>query len=281
MDAESQTKPLVSIITPSYNQGQFLEETIQSVLNQDYSNIEYIVIDGLSVDNTKDIIKKYENRLTYWVSEPDKGQTDAIIKGFQMAKGKYITWLCSDDVLEPSMVSVSVAFLEANPQVSMTFGNRIRYDAKSNIIGFQQCAQFRSWYLRWGFAIPQETCMIRRQAYNNCGGLDISLHMAMDFDLFCKLSRVGEIHHIPAFLGRFRSHHTNKSTIFSSQVQSTGFSSGAPQELSLVYQKHFQEKFKAWKWKYFNILEFVLIMIYKRSQKYKDMRQTILKLQNQ
>jgi glycosyltransferase involved in cell wall biosynthesis len=261
----------VSIITPSYNQGKYIEETILSVLKQDYDNIEYIIIDGASTDNSIEIIKKYEERLSYWESEKDEGQTHAIIKGFQKAKGKYITWLCSDDVLEPSMISISVAYLEACSEVVMTYGNRTRFDAKSNIIGTQLCSQFRSWYLKWGFAIPQETSLIRREAYDLSGGLDMSLHMAMDFDLFCKLSKVGKIKHLPAYFGRFRSHEINKSSLFDKQIEEHGFNKGAPLELATVYKKHFKQKFSVRKWKWITFVEFLLRQYDKRKNANKEL----------
>jgi glycosyltransferase involved in cell wall biosynthesis len=272
--------PLVTIVTPSYNQGKFIEETILSVLKQDYPNIEYIIIDGKSTDNTVDVIKKYEDKITYWESEKDEGQTHAIIKGFNKAKGKYITWLCSDDVIEPSMISISVAILEANPDVVLTYGNRTRYDAKSNIIGSQLCSQFRPWYLKWGFSIPQETSLIRKEAYDSCGGLDISLHMAMDFDLFCKLSKVGKILHLPVYFGRFRSHHVNKSSVFSSQVKQNGYSSGAPLELAVVYKKHFKQNFPVRKKKYISTVEYFLRLFDKRKSAYKELVALIEKVRN-
>jgi glycosyltransferase involved in cell wall biosynthesis len=262
--------PLVSIITPSYNQGQFLEETILSVLKQDYDNIEYIIIDGSSTDNSLEIIQKFKDRLAYWISEEDEGQTHAIIKGFNKAHGKYITWLCSDDLIEPSMISISVAFLENHPEWVMTYGDRIRYDAKSNMIGYHRYCEFRPWLLKWGFAIPQETVLMRRKAYLRSGGLDKSLLMAMDFDLFCKISKVGQIKHLPVFFGRFRSHKNNKSTIFNNEISQTGFNNGTPLELATVYQTHFKKRFPVLKWRKVSLLNEILSLFDRRKKQHKS-----------
>lgn len=262
--------PLVSIITPSFNQGKFIEETIISVLKQDYPNIEYIVIDGGSCDQTVDIIKKYEKKISYWISETDEGQTAAIIKGFEKASGKYITWLCSDDLIDPSMISISVGFLEKHPEWAMTFGDRIRYDSKSNMIGYHRYCEFRPWLLKWGFAIPQETVLMRRSAYDCSEGLDKSLKMAMDFDLFCKLVKIGKIKHLPAFLGRFRSHTNNKSTIFNNEVSKSGFSKGAPGELAEVYKMHFKKPFPVSRWKKVSLLIEILGLLDRRKNQYKS-----------
>lgn len=234
--------PLVSIVTPSYNQGQFLEETILSVLRQDYPNIEYIIIDGGSTDGSVDIIRKYEDRLAYWVSEKDRGQTHAINKGFARATGSVLGWLCSDDVLEPSMVSISMHFLSRYPSIGMTYGDRVRIDKKGTIYSMQRFPAFRPYYLHWGFSIPQETVLFRREVFKAVGGLDESLHMAMDFDLWCKISKVSSIRHIPTFLGRFRAHVTNKSSVFTKQTEHSGFSEGWPAEYARVYEKHFSKK---------------------------------------
>lgn len=231
--------PVVSIVTPSYNQVSFLEETILSVLKQDYPNIEYIIVDGGSDDGSLDIIKKYENRLAYWVSEKDRGQTNALIKGFARATGKYLGWLCSDDILEPSMVSISVDYHLRYPGIGLTYGDRIRIDAKGNIYSSERFPAFRHCYIRWGFSIPQETTLFRRDVYDSVGGLDESLKMAMDFDLWCKISNVFELLHIPAYLGRFRVHASNKSSIFTNQIRQTGFYEGNPAEYAHVYLKHF------------------------------------------
>lgn len=234
--------PLVSIVTPSYNQGRFLEETILSVLHQDYPNIEYIIIDGGSTDGSVDIIRKYEDKLAYWVSEEDRGQTHAINKGFAKAKGSVLGWLCSDDVLEPSMVSISMYYLSKYPSVGMTYGDRIRIDEKGNIYSMERFPPFKRYFLSWGRSIPQETVLFRREVFDAVGGLDESLQMVMDFDLWCKISKVSLIRHIPAFLGRFRTHTTNKSSIFTNQIESAGFSEGWAAEYAKVYEEHFGKK---------------------------------------
>ena len=242
MDILNSNLPLVSIITPSFNQGRFIEETILSVLRQDYKNIEYIIIDGGSNDNTLDILKKNNDNISYWISEKDKGQSEAIIKGLNVSKGKYITWLCSDDILEPSAVSKQVEFLESNKKIGMVYGDRTRIDAIGNIIGFSKQPKFRKFLLKIGYAIPQETVLIRRSVYNNTDGLNENLNMAMDFDLWCKISKVSKIGHIPSFLGRFRSHKMNKSTIFSHELKSSSFKKGFPNEFLDVYKKHFNHR---------------------------------------
>src|SRR5215208_2659718 len=116
-------QPRVSIITPSFNQGQFLEETMHSVLEQDYPNIEYIVVDGGSADNSVEIIKKYQGQLAWWVSEKDRGHADALNKGFSHATGEILAWLNSDDVYFPNAVSQAVSFLKTNPAIGMVYGD--------------------------------------------------------------------------------------------------------------------------------------------------------------
>jgi len=230
--------PLVTLVTPSFNQGKFLEETILSVLDQDYGNIEYIIIDGGSSDGSVDIIRKYADRLAFWVSEKDRGQTHALIKGFAKAKGKYLGWICSDDVLEPSMISISVDYHKRHPEVGCTHGDRIRIDAKGNIYSLQRYPEFRDWFLRYGFGLPQETTLMKRSAFEAAGGLNPALHMAMDFDLWCRMAKQAPIRHIPAVLGRFRAHDTNKSTQFSKEA--SGLSTGSYfDEYMGVYRQHF------------------------------------------
>ena len=128
-------QPLVSIVTPSYNQAEFLEATIQSVLAQTYPNIEYIVIDGGSSDQSPQIIEAHADQLAYWVSEKDQGQTDAINKGFAKATGKYLAWLNADDVLKPHAVAEAVAYLEAHPEAGMVYGDADYIDEQGRVLG--------------------------------------------------------------------------------------------------------------------------------------------------
>ena len=118
-----QSTPLVSIVTPSYNQAQFLERTILSVISQDYPCIEYIVMDGGSTDGSVNILEKYSQKITFWVSEKDKGQSDAINKGWRMAKGEYCCYLNSDDMLAPSAISKIVSTFEKNPNAGVVYGD--------------------------------------------------------------------------------------------------------------------------------------------------------------
>jgi len=130
--------PKISIITPSFNQGQFIEETIQSVLNQKYPNLEYIVIDGGSTDNTLDILKKYEGKLK-WISEKDKGQSDGINKGFKMATGDIIAWLNSDDYYLPGALHEVARFFIKNPEAQWVTGDYMEKKFKSILFGIKNC----------------------------------------------------------------------------------------------------------------------------------------------
>jgi len=134
---------LVSIITPSFNQAAFLERTIRSVLEQDYRNIEYLVVDGGSTDGSLDIIHKYASRLTWWMSEKDNGQAEAINKGFDHAQGDIVAWLNSDDYYLPGTVSVVVKAFDRHPQASMIYGNLLavdEFDRTINILKYRQLA---------------------------------------------------------------------------------------------------------------------------------------------
>ena len=199
---------LVSIITPSYNQARFLRRTIDSVINQDYPAIEYIIIDGGSTDGSQAIIKDYADRLTYWESIPDQGQTDAINKGFARATGKYLAWLNSDDVYQPGAIAEAVAFLEDHPEAGMVYGDCDFIDAQDERIGIFPAAQTDYARLRRGYVhIPQQSSFFRADLWRQVGPLDPSFYFAMDYDLWVRLAKEAPLIYLPGRMwASFRLH---------------------------------------------------------------------------
>ena len=205
-------KPLVTVITPSFNQSKYLEETINSVLNQDYSNIEYIIIDGGSSDNSVELIKKYETKLAYWVSELDKGQADAINKGFLIATGDYICWLNSDDILYPDFISRRIKEFEQNPEIDMIYGDvdqgpvpgdsNVRKGAGTSYNLMRKTLEI---------PIPQQSAIWRRRVLEKTGILDPKWHVLLDRDYFIRISKNHSILYVPGALAFFRIHQNSKS----------------------------------------------------------------------
>jgi len=203
--------PKISIVTPSYNQGQFIEETIRSILLQNYPNLEYIIIDGGSTDNTVEIIKKYEPWITYWVSEPDEGQTDAINKGFRRATGEIINWLNSDDLLEEnSLWHIAQAFLD-HPEAMFIYGRGTTFwpDGRTSI---HQHKKHEHQVFDLGFTYMQQACFYKRVVLDTVGYLDDSYHFAMDVDFFRRIILNYDIHPINEQIARFRIHDTSKTS---------------------------------------------------------------------
>jgi glycosyltransferase involved in cell wall biosynthesis len=206
------TPPLVSVVTPSYNQARFLEATICSVLEQDYPSMEYIVIDGGSTDGSWEIIQKYNAQLAYWISEPDKGQTDAINKGFAQAKGDILAWLNSDDTYEPGAVTAAVRFLQDHPSVGLVYGDANFIDEHGNVIGRFPAAQTDYRRLRRGYVhIPQQAAFWRAELWNQVGPLDPDFYFAMDYDLWVRLAKVSDVRYHPRVWANFRLHSEAKT----------------------------------------------------------------------
>lgn len=227
--------PLVSIVTPSYNQGRFLEETLVSVRKQDYPRVEHIVIDGGSSDQSVDVIRRHEGGLARWVSEPDRGQSDAIAKGFSMATGELFAWLNSDDLLMPSAVGTAVRTFITAPSIGLVYGDRVEIDAKGNIIGVVELPSHHDRMFRRNVTIPQETAFFRRSAYEAVGGVDTTLHFAMDFDLWIRLAHVATMRHVPMFLGCYRRHALSKSVELEREAEGACHRA----EAEAVFRKHF------------------------------------------
>jgi glycosyltransferase involved in cell wall biosynthesis len=204
--------PLVTIVTPSYNQAEFLEETIRSVLEQDYPRIEYIVMDGGSTDGSLEILRRYEDRLSYWTSAPDLGQTDAINKGFALAKGEILAWLNSDDTYRPGAVSEAVDFLRSHPEVGMVYGVAYYVDAGGKILGRFPMGQISYRSLRRGAnTIAQQAAFFRASVWRLVGPLDPSFYYAMDWDLWVRIAAVTPIVFHPRPWANFRLHGGSKS----------------------------------------------------------------------
>jgi len=205
---------LVSIITPSFNQARFLEETIRSVLDQDHTDLEYIIIDGGSTDGSQEIIKKYAHRLVWWVSEKDGGQTDAINKGFARAKGDVLAWLNSDDTYHPGAVSAALAFMQAHPEAGLVYGDTNFIDQNGRILGTFPAAQTDYKRLRRGYVhIPQQAAFFRADIWKQVGPLDPSFFFAMDYDLWVRIASVSPILYTHQLWANFRLHSQGKTVV--------------------------------------------------------------------
>lgn len=197
---------LVSIITPSFNQASYLEQTIQSVLDQDHADIECLVIDGGSTDGSVDIIKKYASRLAYWVSEKDSGQADAINKGMARAKGDIVAWLNSDDYYLPGTVSAVVRTFEQNPDVDLVYADMLAVDEHGQTFNTLQHKQLTLQDLLSFQIIGQPAVFMRRAAFEKAGGLDTSFHFLLDHHLWIRIAAQGRILHIPQIWAAARYH---------------------------------------------------------------------------
>lgn len=204
----------VSIITPSLNQGHFLEEAILSVLSQDYPNIEYIVIDGGSTDSTLDILKKYSSRIARIISEPDTGQSDAINKGFRLATGEIVAWLNADDCYFPGAVRTAVEAFQAIKDLDFFYGNAVFIDEKSNFLRyFVEVREFGAdILLDYSDYIMQPTTFFRRDKLHRVGLLREDLHYGMDWDLWCRFARAdARFHYEEKLIAANRVYSTTKT----------------------------------------------------------------------
>ncbi len=211
---ETNKSPTVSLITPSYNQGRFLERTLLSVIHQNYPALEFFVQDGGSSDKTLGVLNRYEKCLSGWDSESDSGQSQAINRGFSRTSGGIMAWLNSDDLLLPGSLLTVANFFQRNPSVDVVYGNRLVIDEKDSEIGRWILPGHDSALLSWVDFVPQETMFWRRRIWDRVGSrVDECLRFAMDWDLLLRFREAGAVFaHLPRFLGAFRFHAQQKTS---------------------------------------------------------------------
>lgn len=206
--------PSISLVTCSYQQGRFLEATIQSVLAQEYLALEYLIVDGGSTDGSAEIIRRHERSLAFWASEKDRGQTDALSKGFARSTGEIMGWLCSDDVLLPGALRKVGEFFAAHPNVECVYGDSVWIDSLSCVVrAKKEIPWSRFVYLFDHNYLPQPSVFWRRSLFDRVGGLDERWNLAMDSDLWLRFSTVCKLHHLPQYLSCMRTYPEQKTRL--------------------------------------------------------------------
>lgn len=218
--------PRITIVTPSFDQAKYLPETIESVLKQDYPNLEYIIIDGGSTDGSVDVIKRYERHLSYWVSEKDSGQSEAINKGFKKATGELFTWVNSDDVLLPGSLQTVAEYYGKCNQPDIITGNVVYIDDKGRITRFLRLPrQSRFFFFRGVWHASAPAVFFKTSLFHAVGGVNPDYHLCMDLDLWMKMMKKdARVAHVSRYLGAFRWHE-NAKTIQFLDKHATSFSS--------------------------------------------------------
>ncbi len=234
-----QPQPLISIVTPSFNQGRFIEETIQSVIDQSYPHVEYIVMDGASTDNTVEILQRYSSRLR-WQSEPDKGQADAINKGLRLATGDILAYLNSDDVYLPGALEIVAAAFARNPGVGLVYGDCIAVDEAGQPYGVIRGHPYDvKRMINRGEFVPQQAAFWSREAMNETGLFDPSLHFCMDHDYFIRIGQRFPACYLGQPLANFRFHGASKTVSLEDRHW---------RESMAVSQRYGMNRLSAWYW---------------------------------
>ncbi len=200
--------PKISIVIPSFNDGKFLEKTIVSILNQNYPNLELIIIDGGSTDNTLEIIKKYENYISYWISKKDKGLSDALNNGFSQATGELVNEMDADDIFLPNALLTVGKFFKENRYTDVIFGNMLNIDENDNVIGECVYTKFsRIVYQYEGVSIGSQSAFWKRELFKKVGMYNLNLKLSMDYDFFLRVSLAkAKFQYLPYFFSAMRRH---------------------------------------------------------------------------
>ena len=214
--------PKISIVIPSYNQGAYIEATINSIIDQEYPNIQILVADGGSTDNTIKVIDRYRKYIYWWVSEKDDGQSNAINKGMRLATGDILSWLNSDDCLMPGTLHRVAKEFTQRKDTDVVYGHRVLINRSGRDVGKWILPGHDRFILTYADYIPQETMFWTSRIWNKIGGsIDESFKFAMDWDLICKFSDSrARIRLLPFFMGQFRVHSEQKT---SAMIEETGF----------------------------------------------------------
>lgn len=231
--------PVISVVTPSYNQGGFIEETICSVLDQDYPNVEHIVIDGGSTDDTLEVLRRYADRIT-WLSEPDDGQADAINKGLGLAHGEILAYLNSDDTYLPGAFKRVVETFASYPEVGLVYGDCYAIDQRGQQYGLIKGHPFdvQRMIMRGEF-VPQQAAFWSRRAMETVGVFDATLHFCMDHDFFIRIGRQFPAVYLAQPLANFRFHADSKTVSREEKHW---------RESMLVSQRYGMSRRTAWYW---------------------------------
>lgn len=208
--------PTISIVTPSRNMAAFVGDTLDSVLEQRYPKLEYVVMDGGSTDGTADIIARFAPWLLHFESRPDGGQAAAINAGFRHTRGEVMGWLNADDMLLPGALHFVGAYFRDHPRIDVIYGHRLLIDEQRREIGRWVLPSHDEAAFRWFDFVPQETLFWRRDVWNRLGGLDADFQFAMDWDLLLRMRRIGaRFARVPFYLGAFRVHPEQKTLALS------------------------------------------------------------------
>lgn len=211
--------PTISIVTPSYNQGKYVAATVRSVLDQRYSKLEYLFMDGGSTDETLDRIAPYRARFAHFKSAPDEGQSATLAEGFSRCGGEILAYLNSDDLLLPGTLNFVADFFEHHPDVDLIYSHRCFIDAENRVTGHWILPPHSNFMMRRWDLIPQETCFWRRRLYESGGNIDKNYWFAMDYELFVRYMQIGKFKRVNRFLAAFRVHDQAKT---STHLDSTG-----------------------------------------------------------
>lgn len=205
--------PRISVVTPSFNQASYIEETIRSVLLQGYPNLEYIIMDGGSRDSSVEIIRQYAPWLTYWTSQPDHGQADAINQGFEHATGEYLAWINSDDYLYPGFIHQQATALQSEPELGLVYGDvdQILEDGRPISPRRGRQVSFDEMLSAMKFPIPQQSALWRRSIWDQTRGLDARWRVVLDRDFFLRAGLICKIKYLPGNVAVFRHHPQSKS----------------------------------------------------------------------